>query len=81
MPRADDYGVRVVFGLIQQPLPPQRPHPLEITVTPRGAIDLDTARRYADLGVHRRVLQPPSMDGSAMDELITSAGDTLIGQA
>jgi probable F420-dependent oxidoreductase len=53
---------------------------LEITVTPRGAVDLDTARRYADLGVHRLVLQPPSMDGSAMDELITSVGDTLVGQ-
>jgi probable F420-dependent oxidoreductase len=53
---------------------------LEITITPRGAVDLDTARRYADLGVHRLALQPHTMDGSAMDELIGSAGDTLIGQ-
>jgi hypothetical protein len=26
---------------------------LEITVNPSGVVDLDTARRYADLGVHR----------------------------
>jgi probable F420-dependent oxidoreductase len=29
---------------------------LEISVTPRGRMDLDTARRFADLGVHRLVL-------------------------
>jgi probable F420-dependent oxidoreductase len=53
---------------------------LEISVTPHGAVDLDTARRYADLGVHRLVLQPPTMDGSAMDELIEHIGSTLVGQ-
>jgi alkanesulfonate monooxygenase SsuD/methylene tetrahydromethanopterin reductase-like flavin-dependent oxidoreductase (luciferase family) len=53
---------------------------LEITVTPPGAVDVDTARRYADLGVHRLAVQPPSMEGPAMDELITSVGETLIGR-
>jgi probable F420-dependent oxidoreductase len=54
--------------------------PLEITVTPHGIVDADTARRYADLGVDRLVLQPPTLDGSAMDDLIAFIGDALVGQ-
>jgi hypothetical protein len=42
--------------------------------------DLDILRRYADAGVHRLVLQPSTMDGVEMGELITTAGDTLIGR-
>jgi probable F420-dependent oxidoreductase len=53
---------------------------LEITITPRGLIDLETARRYADLGVHRLAFQPHTMAGTAIDELITSVGETLIGR-
>jgi alkanesulfonate monooxygenase SsuD/methylene tetrahydromethanopterin reductase-like flavin-dependent oxidoreductase (luciferase family) len=53
---------------------------LEITITPPGLPDVATARRYADLGVRRLVLQPHTMAGPAMDELITTAGDTLIGR-
>jgi probable F420-dependent oxidoreductase len=53
---------------------------LEITITPPGRVDLDTARRYAALGVHRLVLQPGTEDGSDMDELIDSAAATLIGR-
>jgi probable F420-dependent oxidoreductase len=53
---------------------------LEITITPQGTPDVDTARRYADLGVHRLLVQPHTMAGSAMDELIASVGDTLIGK-
>lgn len=53
---------------------------LEITITPPGTIDLDTARRYADLGVHRLAVQPHTMDGAAIDELITSVGETIIGR-
>ncbi len=53
---------------------------LEITITPPGTIDIDTARRYADLGVHRLAVQPHNMDGSAMDELITTVGETLVGR-
>ncbi|HSR25743.1 MAG TPA: LLM class flavin-dependent oxidoreductase, partial [Candidatus Eisenbacteria bacterium] len=53
---------------------------LEITVTPPGTPDADTARRYADLGVHRLVVQPHTMEGPAMDELIATAGETLIGR-
>ena len=53
---------------------------LEITITPPGMVDLDTAKRYADLGVHRLAIAPDEVDGSAMDELIATAGEKLIGQ-
>ncbi len=53
---------------------------LEITVTPRGAVDLDTARRYADLGVHRLLLLPRDLDGPAVEELISTVGETLVGR-
>ncbi|WP_112243114.1 TIGR03619 family F420-dependent LLM class oxidoreductase [Kribbella monticola] len=52
--------------------------PLEITVTPDRLPDLETAHRYADLGVHRLLLQPPTMDGTAIDDLITHTADTLL---
>jgi probable F420-dependent oxidoreductase len=53
---------------------------LEITITPPGPVDLDTARRYADLGVHRLVYQPDTMDGTAIDDLIDSLANTLVGK-
>lgn len=59
---------------------PARLGELEITITPPGRIGLDTARRYADLGVHRLLIQPGTQDGSDMDELIDAAGATLIGR-
>jgi probable F420-dependent oxidoreductase len=51
---------------------------LEITISPPEIPDLATARRYADIGVHRLTLQPPTMDGTAIDDLITLVGETLI---
>jgi probable F420-dependent oxidoreductase len=54
---------------------------LEITVTPSEAIDLDTARRYADLGVHRLLLWPTDVDGPGqLDRYVGMIGDTLIGK-
>jgi hypothetical protein len=53
---------------------------LEITITPPGPIDVDVARRYADLGVHRLALQPHTMEGSVIEELITTVGETLVGR-
>jgi probable F420-dependent oxidoreductase len=53
---------------------------LEVSITPPGLVDLETARRYADLGVHRLVFQPHTMAGDAIDELITVVGETLIGR-
>jgi len=46
--------------------------PLEITVTPPGPVDLDTARRYADLGVDRLVITPTEEDGSGIEAVIDS---------
>lgn len=54
---------------------------LEISVTPPEPPDLATARRYAEIGVHRLVLQPSTADPAAMDDLITTVGDTLVGNA
>lgn len=53
---------------------------LEISVTPLGPVDLDMARRYADLGVHRLVLHPESVDGTGPDDLIAATGETLVGR-
>jgi probable F420-dependent oxidoreductase len=55
---------------------------LEITVTPSppGPIDIELARRYADAGVDRLVLQPPDTTGASIDELIAACRETLIGR-
>jgi probable F420-dependent oxidoreductase len=53
---------------------------LEITITPPGTPDLDTTRRYAELGVHRLAVEPATTQGEAMDELISEVGETLIGR-
>jgi probable F420-dependent oxidoreductase len=54
---------------------------LEITVTPRELLDLDTARRYADLGVHRLTILPRDLDSpTAVEELIGTIGETVIGR-
>lgn len=55
--------------------------PLEITVTPDGAVDAERVRQYADAGVDRLVLQPADSSGPAADELIAAARDTLIRPA
>jgi probable F420-dependent oxidoreductase len=54
---------------------------LEITITPRESLDLDLARRYADLGVHRLAILPRDLDSpTAVEELIATVGETLIGR-
>lgn len=54
---------------------------LEITITPRESIDLDTARRYADLGVHRLALLPRDLDSPTFaEELVARVGETVIGR-
>src|SRR5205823_12049502 len=53
---------------------------LEITITPSETVDIDLARRYRDLGVHRLAIQPRDYFGSAMDELIATVGETLVGR-
>jgi probable F420-dependent oxidoreductase len=53
---------------------------LEITITPNRVPDVDSARRYAELGVHRLALQPPTMDGSAIEDMINSVGESVVGR-
>jgi probable F420-dependent oxidoreductase len=47
---------------------------LEITITPRPPLDLSTVERYAELGVHRLLVQPSALDGDAVDEVIREVG-------
>jgi len=61
----------------------RRPRPaalgeLEITITPPGTVDIDTCRRYRDLGVHGLALLPSTTDGTAIDDLIQTVGATLV---
>ena len=60
--------------------PPDRDE-LEITVTPPQDLDLAMARRYAEAGVHRLVVQPSTSEGTAIDELIETVGSRYVGQA
>jgi probable F420-dependent oxidoreductase len=50
----------------------------EISITPPPGLDLDTARRYADLGVHRLI--PFRAGGNAQDQLdfVAQTADALI---
>jgi probable F420-dependent oxidoreductase len=55
---------------------------LEITLTPAEEIDLDTARRYAEIGVDRLLLWPHDVgEPDKLERFIGSVGDTLIGRA
>jgi probable F420-dependent oxidoreductase len=50
---------------------------LEITITPRPPVDLSTVERFEELGVHRLLVQPSSLDGDAVDEVIRGIGRQL----
>ncbi|MGH7842771.1 MAG: TIGR03619 family F420-dependent LLM class oxidoreductase [Candidatus Binataceae bacterium] len=49
---------------------------LEINVTPKGVLDRDQARRYADLGVHRLILPPR---GRTTEEALAAIADAERG--
>lgn len=51
---------------------------LEISITPVEPLDLDLVRRYAEAGVHRLVVQPSTMDGTEIDDLIETTGEQII---
>lgn len=70
--------IRELSGSIERPA---ELGDLEITITPREPIDLDLARRYADLGVHRLALLPRDLDSPTyVEELIATVGNTIIGR-
>jgi probable F420-dependent oxidoreductase len=52
---------------------------LEISVTPRPTPDRETAARFAELGVHRLILQPGrDLDETGLVDYVSRAGETLI---
>ncbi len=54
---------------------------LEISVAPRIPIDKQTSQRFAELGVHRLILIPPQgKEAPALEQWVTTVGETLIGQ-
>ncbi|MEU4625349.1 TIGR03619 family F420-dependent LLM class oxidoreductase [Actinoplanes sp. NPDC023801] len=53
---------------------------LEITLTPPGPPDADTARRYADLGVDRLIIELEGIDDDAVEGVIASVGENLAGR-
>ena len=59
---------------------PERLGELEISVTPRGPLDLDTVKRYAELGVHRLIPYWPFPMESALRERVARFGDEVIGK-
>ena len=76
-----------IAGLKQAAEECQRPTELgelEITITPPGPVDLDTVKRYEDLGVTRLVLlrafedmaATPNADG--LDEMLRHIEDTAV---
>jgi len=54
---------------------------VEISITPPMPVDLDVARRYADLGVHRLIVRPSSRaDADGIRRLVAEIGDKLVGR-
>jgi alkanesulfonate monooxygenase SsuD/methylene tetrahydromethanopterin reductase-like flavin-dependent oxidoreductase (luciferase family) len=53
---------------------------IEISVTPRGKIDLDTARRFAEAGVHRLILLQSGNDHASILTQVSEVGRNLIGK-
>ncbi len=63
---------------------------LEISVTPVGRVDLDTAKRFADIGVERLILLPPTQSDTQLFSLTVTEqevtdyvgriGDTVVGR-
>ena len=53
---------------------------LEISVCPRGRIDPDAAKRFADAGVHRLILLHGAKDERGILGAIDAAGRNLIGK-
>lgn len=53
---------------------------LEISITPSTRLDLDTVKRYADLGVHRLIPFQWATAEAELLEFVQKTADSLIGQ-
>ncbi|HKD69680.1 MAG TPA: LLM class F420-dependent oxidoreductase [Candidatus Binataceae bacterium] len=54
---------------------------LEVSVTPRGRMDLDIAKRFAELGVHRLILTHRGRTEQEIVGFVSQAGRELVGKA
>jgi probable F420-dependent oxidoreductase len=53
---------------------------IEVSITPKAELDVELARRYADLGMRRLIISPRVRDVEGMLRAIASAHDNLIGK-
>jgi probable F420-dependent oxidoreductase len=53
---------------------------LEISITPGPGLDLDMAKRYADLGVHRLIPFRRAKTEQELLDFVSKTGDSLIGR-
>jgi probable F420-dependent oxidoreductase len=53
---------------------------LEVSITPRGRVDLDTAKRFAELGVHRLILLHRARDEHGILDFIRQSEGELINK-
>ena len=53
---------------------------IEISVTPRAKVDRDTAKRFADIGVHRLILMPRGNDEASILNMVSETHSDLIGK-
>jgi probable F420-dependent oxidoreductase len=58
----------------------QRFEELEISVAPRGKVDRDGAKRFADAGVHRLILLHGAKDEHGLLDFIEASGRDLVGK-
>jgi probable F420-dependent oxidoreductase len=66
-------------ALATHPRPPER-GPLEISVTPRGRLDLEMVGRFTELGVHRLIPYWPLPSESALRERLERFGAEVIAR-
>jgi probable F420-dependent oxidoreductase len=53
---------------------------LEISVTPRGRVDLEAAKRFAELGVHRLIMLHRARDEQELLKFVGDAGRDLVSK-
>ncbi|MGI8549982.1 MAG: LLM class flavin-dependent oxidoreductase, partial [Dehalococcoidia bacterium] len=79
-----DATAEAVAGLRRAATRFQRPAKLgelEISVSPRGPVDLAVAERFAALGVHRLILLPPrGADAAGLEQFVGDVAGRLIGR-
>ncbi len=79
-----DATAKCIAGLKEAAQVASRPNhvgELEISITPGPGLDLDTVKRYADLGVHRLIPFRRAKAESELLDFVNKTADSLIGRA